>query len=150
MYKNLLDEHSLYAEADKLILSNQMEAMTTLLESTSEDFKTAGTLLGTNFKEGLISEIKNALQDVSDLTGGKLNIGNATGGSTSTNTDSSDPDSTNEYEGVTDSGTKYTVTDGGIFSDRGLSDAEIDEIHKKTQRFATGGRTGNLGEDGKS
>lgn len=71
-YKDLLDEHNIYAEADKMILNNQIDNMLNILNSANEDFKKAGTLIGINYREGLISEIKRAMTDLSSLTGGVL------------------------------------------------------------------------------
>lgn len=71
-YKDLLDEHNIYAEADKMILNNQMGDMLEILNLVSDDFKKAGTLIGTNFREGLISEVEQAMNDLSSLTGGVL------------------------------------------------------------------------------
>ena len=71
-YKDLLDEHNIYAEADKMILNNQMGDMLKVLNLVSEDFKKAGTLIGINYREGLITEVEKAISDLSRLTGGVL------------------------------------------------------------------------------
>lgn len=71
-YKDLLDEHNIYAEADKMILNNHMDDMLKVLNLVSEDFKKAGTLIGINYREGLITEVEKAISDLSRLTGGVL------------------------------------------------------------------------------
>lgn len=71
-YKDLLDDHNIYAEADKMILNNQIDDMLNILNLANEDFKKAGTLIGINYREGLITEVEKAISDLSRLTGGVL------------------------------------------------------------------------------
>ena len=85
-YKDLLDEHNIYAEADKMILNNQMDDMLEILNLVSDDFKKAGTLIGTNFREGLISQVEQAMSDLSSLTGGVLGGNNSTSNNNSYST----------------------------------------------------------------
>lgn len=134
-------------------------------------------MLGTNFKEGLISKIQEALKDVNDLTGGKIDTGNITGGSSTGTTSSSSGGEVKVGDSVKVSSSSGNIVDvqGGSgvskngswsdYSGKNLKTVGYDNGYFKVAddngnivgwatrddiaRFADGGRTGDLGSDGK-
>lgn len=149
-YKDLLDEHNIYAEADKMILNNQMDDMLEILNLVSDDFKKAGTLIGTNFREGLISQVEQAMSDLSSLTGGVLGGNNSTSNNNSYSTKESNMASSsgnNNSKSNSINGKSYTVdSNGNVSSQYALTSDEIKNI---LAGYDTGGRTpSNISDSG--
>lgn len=144
-YDDDLMEQKSYEKAKQLILSNSHEEMLTYLNSQSQNWRKVGDLLGENFKEGLVSQVQQAIESLNSLTGGTLgSLSNDTYSSKESNMATSsgnNSSSTNsKSSGNTINGKSYTVdSNGNISSKDALSNEEIEEILKKVPRYATGG-----------
>lgn len=69
LYKKLLDEKELYAKADFMITDKSQQEIINLLTQYTDTYKDVGTLLGENFRDGFVEQVKQAMNDFDLLTG---------------------------------------------------------------------------------
>ena len=128
-YKEMLKEKNLYIKADEMMTKNQQDQMIELLKKYDTSYKDVGLMLSKSLTDPFLERIKAVQEAMKGLGIASTDVSSS---------GSSESISSNNYESKTDSGASYTKTDGGIFSDKPLSDEEIKKIYAS---YDTGGRT---------
>lgn len=168
-------EEKAYEKADKLLKGNHQNDIIKLMSKYGESYKNVGKLLGENFKDGWIAQIEQAKKEYTDLMG-DLNASTSTNNSTSSSSEKSSKEVKvgDSVKVSNSSGSIVDVSNGSATSSNGswsshsgenlktvgydngyfkLADDSGNIVGWATRddiaRYADGGRTGNLGSDGK-
>lgn len=133
-YDDMLKDENIYLEAQKMLMSGNMDEITKLIKGYSTDFDKLGLLLGSSFNTSFMSQVQQCvdfLKGVNGITGNKTSLGN-TSSVTSKPTISSN--------GNLNGGSFYVDSKGNIANNQ-------EELLQKIGHYRTGGKIGEI-EDG--